>query len=283
MTTVGKILVVLHLVLSIMFMAFAGAIYKAQTNWRAKEKQTATALAAANTKIRDMQAEFDKLLAEAAQKSAELDRDNVRLKGVNTALEISVKTLTADNQQLRKDVDQQRDQAALTTIEAIERRKEADLQREKNGEIFKNRDEHVQKFYETEDQRFELETKYQLLSEKYTQALNDLKAMKGFLNSKGLPTEPKLITSLTTPPPPLEGRITHVLKADRSSKRELVEISLGSDSGLERGHKLTAYRGDKYLGVIVLTLVEADRAVGYVDVRSPNASFRIDDGVTTKF
>ncbi|WP_010582572.1 hypothetical protein [Schlesneria paludicola] len=281
MTTVGKILVVLHLVLSIMFMAFAGAIYKAQTNWRAKEKQTATALAAANTKIRDMQSESEKLLAEAAQKSAELERDNVRLKGINTSLETSVKTLVADNQQLKKDVDQQRDQSALTTIEAIERRKEADLQREKNNEIFKNRDEHVQKFYETEDQRFELETKYQLLSDKYTHLLNDVKVMKSFLNSKGLPTEPALISSQTTPPPPLDGRITEVLKADRNSKRELVEISIGRDSGLEVSHKLTVYRGGKFLGTIVLTLVEADRAVGYI-VREKNVTIQVDDQVTTK-
>lgn len=282
MTTVGKILVVLHLVLSIMFMAFAGAIYKAQTNWRAKEKQTATALAAANTKIRDMQSESDKLLAEAAQKSAELERDNVRVKGLNTGLESSVKTLVADNQQLKKDVDQLRDQSALTTVEAIERRKEADLQREKNNEIFKNRDEHVQKFYETEDQRFELETKYQLLSDKYTQLLNDVKVMKSFLNSKGLPTEPALISSLTTPPPPLEGRITEVRKADRRSKRELAEISIGRDSGLEVGHKLTVFRGGKFLGTIVLTLVEADRAVGYV-VKENNVTVQVEDQVTTKF
>ena len=34
MTTVGKILVVLHLFLSVLFMAFAGAVYTAQKNWR---------------------------------------------------------------------------------------------------------------------------------------------------------------------------------------------------------------------------------------------------------
>ncbi len=283
MTSVGKILVVLHLVLSIMFMAFAGAVFTAQNNWRDAEKKTAKLLATANTKIKDMQTESDKQAADSSHKIAQLESDLVKFKGQNVALDVEVKTLTADNKQLKKEVDQQRDQAALTTTEAVERKKEADRQREKNGDLFVSRDELVRKLYETEDKRFALEVQMQEISEKYDQMLSDLKTMKSFLASKNLPSEPKLMVALTTPPPPLEGRVIDVLKPDRSSKREYIEISLGRDSGLEVGHKLTAYRGDKYLGVIRLTMVEADKSVGYVDVRAKNASFQIDDEVTTKF
>lgn len=282
MSTVGKILVVLHLVLSVMFMAFAAAVFTAQNNWRAAEKKASAALAAANTKMKDMQAESEKQLADIAQKNAKLEDEVVRLKGVNTAHELEVKTLTADNKQLRKEVDQQRDQAALTTTEADERKKEASLQREKNGEFYKSREVLIEQLHELEDKRFSQDLQIQQISEKYDLLLHDFKIMKSFLASKELTTDPKEMVGMTAPPPPLDGRVTDVKKAERGT-RELMEISLGSDAGLVVGHKLTVFNGQKYLGVIRLTLVEPDRAVGYVDVRAKNATFHVNDQVTTRF
>ena len=281
MTTVGKILVVLHLVLSIMFMAFAGAVYTAQTNWRAAEKKASTALAAATTKIRDMQAEFDKERADAAEKIARNVDTIQKLTGQNTALTAQVATLDSDNKQLRKDVDQQRDQAVLASTEAIERKKEADLQREKNSELLRSREELVKTLNDNEDKRFALDVQMQQVSEKYDLLLNDFRIMKGYLASKDMTTDPKQMVVQTSPPPPVNGLITEVRKAEKSS-RELVEISLGSDDGLVVGHRLTVYKGDKYVGEIRLTLVQADKAVGYIYTKAKNATVAVGDNVTTK-
>ena len=166
MTTVGKILVVLHLVLSIMFMALASAVFTAQNNWRAAEKKAATALAASNTKIRDLQSEFEKDRSDLNDKITLLTDNGQKLQGQNTALTAQVATLDSDNKQLRKDVDQQRDQAVLASEEAIERKKEADLQREKNGEMFLNREELVKKLNDTEDKRFALDLQLTQVSSK---------------------------------------------------------------------------------------------------------------------
>lgn len=284
MTAVGKILVVLHLVLSVMFMAFAGAIFTAQNNWRAKEKATAALLAAEKKKSGDMQTEFDRQMADSKAKMDLLESDAVRLKGANTALDIEVKTLTADNKQLRKEVDQQRDQATLTTAEASERKKESDLQREKNNTLYDSREELAQKLYETEEKRFATEVQLQQTTEKFEQLFANYRTVIQFLASKNMTTDPKEMIATTTPPPPVEGRVLHVLKPDRGSRRELLQISIGRDSGLEIGHRLTVYRGGKYLGTIRLTRVESDTAVGYVEPRpAPNAHFEIDDEVTTRF
>jgi chromosome segregation ATPase len=281
MTTVGKILVVLHLVLSIMFMAFAGAVYTAQNNWRTAHKKATDELAKEKSQSNNMRAEFEKERADVAQKIAGFTDNVTRLSGQNTALTAQVATLDSDNKQLRRDVDQQRDMAALTTTEAVERKKEADLQRQKNGELFLSREELVKNLNETEDKRFALDVQLQQVSEKYDQLLNDLKIMKGFLATKDLPTDPKQMIVQTTPPPPVKGIITEVRKAERSS-RELIEISLGSDDGLVVGHKLTVFKGDKYIGEIRLTLVQADKAVGYVYFRAKNATFSVGDTVSTK-
>ena len=208
MTTVGKILVVLHLVLSIMFMAFAGAVFTAQNNWRAAEKKAATALAAANTKVRDMQAEFDKERADAADKISKLTDNATKLSGEKTALTTQVATLDLDNKQLRKDVDQQRDMADLKNTEATERKKEADLQRGINGELFLSREELVKNLNDTEDKRFALDVQLTQVSEKYDQLLNDFKIMKSYLASKNMTTDPKQMIVQTAPPPPVDGFVT---------------------------------------------------------------------------
>jgi chromosome segregation ATPase len=282
-TTIGKILVVLHLVLSVMFMAFAGAVFTAQTNWKKAEGEAQKKREDADRQLKVQQGEYQKLLAERDQAKSEFENTIQKLKGDNKRLEDETRTLTADNKQLRKEVDQQRDQAALTTTEATERKKEADLQREKNGDIYNSREDLEHKYSESLDQIFAKDLQMQVIREKHTQALADIATMKAFLASKDLTTDPKQMVALITPPPPLQGRILDVLKPNRSTNMQYIEISIGSDSGLVVGHKLTAYRGDKYLGDLRLARVEADKAVCVVTFRAPNAVFKVGDEVSTKF
>jgi hypothetical protein len=75
--------------------------------------------------------------------------------------------------------------------------------------------------------------------------------------------------------------VTEVRKAEKSS-RELIEISIGSDDGLVVGHKLTLFRGDKYVAEIRLTLVQADKSVGYIYTKAKNAVVNVGDTATTK-
>jgi hypothetical protein len=281
-TTIGKILVVLHLVLSIMFMAFAGAVFTAQTNWKKAEADTRKKLDAAEAQIRLKQGEYEKLSTEKKQAQDDYENQVQKLKGDNKRLDDEIRTLVADNKQLRKEVDQQRDQAALTTTEATERKKEADLQREKNGEIYLSREELESKNSEANDKIFAQNLLLQQYEEKHLQALNDIKTMKAFLASKDLTTDPKQMLALILPPPPLDGRVLDLTHPKRATDPQLAEISIGSDSGLVVGHKLTILRGDKYLGQLKLTRVEADKAVGIV-AKSKNAILQVGDEVTTKF
>jgi len=63
-------------------------------------------------------------------------------------------------------------------------------------------------------------------------------------------------------PPPVEGEISRV---DAQNKR--VEITIGSDDGLVRGHELYAFRTSpraEYLGKIKIISTDPDKAVGEV-------------------
>lgn len=282
MTTIGKILVVLHLVLSFMFMAFAGAVYTAQKNWKDVATKSGQEVTKAQAATRDKQTELDNLQNNLSATVATLKAENDKLKGLNQALDTEVKTLTADNKQLRKQSDQQRVQSELATTEASERKKEADLQREKNGEVYVSREELEAKLNDAKDKIYAQDLLLAQLNEKHDSALADNKTMKAFLSSKDLTTDPKQMVALTTPPPPLYGRILDVLKPTRKTGLEYIEISIGRDSGLEVGHVLTVYRGDKYLGQIRLSRVEADKSVGTVVLpKGKNADFRVGDVVTT--
>ena len=65
----------------------------------------------------------------------------------------------------------------------------------------------------------------------------------------------------------------------------MVEISLGSDDGLARGHSLSIYRTDgkgKDLGEIRMINITPDTAVGLIIDREKTGIIKKGDNVTTK-
>lgn len=282
MTTVGKILVVLHLVLSVMFMAFAGAVFTAQRNWMKDSAEKAKQLAAVNAKLKDQQSEFERERTDLTTKNDGLKDQVTRLTGEKAALTTQVMTLQTDNEKLTAANDIQSDQAKLAAVEAQARKTEADLQREKNAVAFKSREELLKELQDTKDKLFGTELQMRDMVERHNVVLNDLKTIQMWNRSKGYLTDPKVMVVQSSPPPPLEGKIKDYYK-EKKGDRELVEISLGSDDGLTIGHKLTVYNGQgRYLGQIRLTSVQPDKAVGIVTEKAKNTVIQKEDYVTTK-
>lgn len=75
-----------------------------------------------------------------------------------------------------------------------------------------------------------------------------------------------------------------VLDTKRTGTSNLVEISVGSDDGLEKNDVLFVSRGEEFkqLGRIKLVLTTPDRAVGTVLQTTDGDSIRQGDAVTTK-
>ena len=78
MTFVGKILVVFQLVLSICFMAFAGAVFTAQTNWKVKADTAQKDLEKARGEIKVKE---ETLRQELATRTTERDAEKTRAEG----------------------------------------------------------------------------------------------------------------------------------------------------------------------------------------------------------
>jgi|EP00456_Euglypha_rotunda_P085291 chromosome segregation ATPase len=282
MTTVGKILVVLHLVLSIMFMAFAGAVFTAQKNWRTNALAAQASLTKANTKLKDQLAEFERERTDTTANTSKLNDQIMKLTAEKGTLTTQVLALTTDNERLQLANDQVEGQAQLQTVEASERTAESTLQRNQNATTYQWREQLNKKVHELEDTVFAKDQELQLLNDRHERVLKDLQTIKIWLGRKRLPTDPKLMIAETTPPPPLEGRVVDYVK-EKKGNTELVEVSLGSDDGLSVGHTMTVYNRDgRYLGQIRLTLVNADKAVGIVTLKEKNTVIQKGDNVTTK-
>jgi chromosome segregation ATPase len=281
MTFMGRVLIVLHLVLSIVFMAFAGAVYTAQANWRDRFQKTEKSLADLQRKQSDLQTELEKEKTAFAAKEKDLRDQVTTLTGEKTSLLGENTKLATDNKDLKTMFDAERDVARLNTEEANERMKESTLQREKNSELYASRNEVISDLNQLRDKLFAMELQQEEFDRKHSQLLKDNAAMRAFLASKRLTTDPQQMTAVTQPPTDVQGVILDINKPEKGAE-QLVEISAGSDDDLREGHRLTVFRGDKYLGVIQITHVSKDISVGRVIKRMPNTSIKVGDNVSTK-
>src|SRR5262245_57120932 len=101
MSFVGKILIVFQVVLSVIFMAFAGAVYTAHMNWRANaatlKTQLATKTSELNNKETELQTAKTELSAKLTAANQRADEIDATRKGLAQDVE-RLKKLTADLQ-----------------------------------------------------------------------------------------------------------------------------------------------------------------------------------------
>jgi hypothetical protein len=281
MTFLGKVLVVVQLILSVMFMAFAGAVFTAQKNWRDDATKAKTALTAAQSKATADQTAMQSQIDTIQKELTALKNDKVTLEGQVKTLTDENARLDSDNKSMKTAFDGQRTIAELNSQEADERLKESQIQRARNVELNKSRDAVVTELNELRDKNFGTELKLAETVKRYEQLLRDNSTMRSFLAARNLPTDVKQMTALSAPPPPLDGRIEDARK-EQKGNRVFVVISLGSDDGLVVGHTMTVKRADKYLGKVRLEDVRPDMSVGVVIETAPNSVIQKEDHVTTR-
>jgi uncharacterized protein YlxW (UPF0749 family) len=282
MTFLGKVLVVVHLVLSVLFMAFAGAVYTAQTNWRTSRDQLQKQLTDSRTQAQTEQQALQAQVADLQGQLAASQNDKTMWEGRAKGFEQENSRLETENKSLKTSLDGQRTVAELNSSEAEERSQEAQIQRARNMDLTKSRNELAAEVNRLRDQIFGLDLRLKDNAAKYDQLLRNYGVMRAYLASKELPTDPRVMAIETNPPPGVEGKILAARREEKGN-RILVEISLGQDDGLINGHMMTVSRGDKFLGRIRLEDVRPERSVGVVVETAPNSVIQVEDHVTTKF
>jgi hypothetical protein len=284
MTFVGKVLVVLQVVLSVCFLAFAGAVFAVHTNWREKATKLETDLNTARSNLASTESRLQQELAAATK---ERDDEKLRADGAQVQVDNMQKQLAAKQTELdtlKSDLARQTALAQIAGTEAEMRKEESDKQRVENERLHKEMDELITLRRQLEDKLFGEEIARKAYLKKHQELLDDYAVLQQIVRANGLNDDPKDFVGRQQPPPVAEFKVLNTKQGPRDSG-ELVEISGGSDDGLLEGHEVFVYRNNgqgKYLGKLRIVYVTPDRAVGTVIEKARNGVIQKGDNATTK-
>lgn len=282
---VGKMLVVLQLILSVVFMAFAGVVYHHQISWRAEALKQKDAVVASNKKLSDKEEEFDKFKT-AMDAKVKLAEGNAAVLQVNNrGLQAELAISKKENGDLLSSQKTSSEQSLIANVEATARTEEAENLRKIVKDLAMTRDAEFAVRLKLEDQLHSLQLDLDTAKTKNRDLLGKYSLAMRALEAAGITADVNELAARNSPPPVVEGKVQDIDKPKRQGAAELVEISLGSDMGLKNGHQLTVYRSGaqpKYLAKIVIKRTYPDKSVGEVIESSRNGVIQKGDNVSTK-
>lgn len=288
MNLVGKIFIVVIFVMSLVFMSFAISVYATHKNWRdvvmTSPEQTTSArplglqhqlgkLKETNTKLKD---QLDKLKTDLASEKAAKRQALLKLEGENQVLAERFKAVETKYATLKKS-----EREAIAAMQATENtltgmRGEIEKYR---GSILEAEQDHrasLKKVGKLTDDLHQSVGELKRLRARQITLAADLAKAKDVLRHFGSSID----TQISATPPRVQG----VVLAARSG--DLIEISIGSDDGLAKGHTLEVYRQaggvNTYLGRVEVMQTAPDKAVCKIIPEYRKGAIRRGDRVASK-
>ena len=266
MNTIGKILVVLNLIFAVVVGGFLVIDFATRSNWKQAyeklQREMQVAEKNTNTSGRTLQELNNQV------KRAEVERDELRLK--LTEQETVAKAMEENKNLLIKEALEKAKDADLSAQAAIGEKNR--LKEEVKGltVIVQSRDKYILELQDS-NKKFRTEAIAQAAIAAATQSRNehllgqvqDL-TRKMALRDAGVGGEGTVAKDPNAPNPPpvyVKGKIEKINPDDRG----LVQISVGSDQGLNKYHTLEVYRLNprpEYLGMIRIVDAEQHKAIG---------------------
>jgi hypothetical protein len=261
MTFVGKILVIVIMIFSVIFLGISTVVFSASKNWR--------------TATQEERKKVDDLKKKLADAQANKDAASKALEDAKAAFDGQAKTLTnkiaAYEAENKRDLDQitaargqlaTAEQNAKSTLDEIEaRRNETNLLRDQKSAVEKQANEFKLHSADLNDRIRELERMLESATKNNGDLRDKVAKFSALLRQNGLSDDISQIKGVESPPP-VDGEVSRV---DPTNRR--VQITIGSDDGLVLGHELLVYRTKprpEYLGKISIISVDPNEAVGRV-------------------
>jgi len=281
---IGKMLVVVQLVLTLCFMALAGAVFTSEVVWREKFTQAEETIANRDRDYARLQQEKDKVIDDL-----KTERDNSANDARDKTQELNLARTEVDNLKqeintLRTEVNTQTALANIAGDEAKIRREESLTQRRINERLGSTLNGQNARVLQQADELFNREVEQRGMTARYQELLEQVAVYRRVLAANGFDTDPKAYAREQAATPVVAGRVLETKKS-AGGGRELVEVSIGSDDGVREGTVLYVYRAgqeNRFLGEIRLELVTPDKSVGVVISRAKNGVIESRDYVTTK-
>jgi uncharacterized protein YlxW (UPF0749 family) len=273
MNLLGKVFTVLIFIMSLVFMSFAVAVFATHTNWKDKAVNTLKPeLNKAQQVNQDLQAEIEQLKNALAKE---------RAARVNVLAALETKLLQLQQQLTLKEEEATKLEAALQvltetndstqdTLTALTN--EVETLRAEIKTTIQDRDAQFEAVVALTDQLNQARGEQSRIAERNEQLIAQNAAMENILDKNGLTPE----TPVSHIPPRLNGMILE------ASGGDLLEVSLGSDDGLKKGHQLEVFRGPQYLGRVEVVSTKPDVAVTRILKPYHRAPIKRGDSVRTK-
>jgi uncharacterized protein YlxW (UPF0749 family) len=261
MTQVGKILVLVIMAFSLIFLGISTMVFVTSKNWK-------DATAKKDAEVKKIQGELRSEQAKLAEAKKNLEDAQAASQAATKALNSRIKTLEDQTNQDRAQITETRTrlevatQSAKSALEEVDaRRRETTLLREQKAAVEKQANEYQLRQAELNDRIRELERMLDTATKNNTDLRERVAKYTTLLQRNGLSTDIAQIKGLEAPPP-VTGEVK---KVDPTNRR--IEITIGSDDGLVNGHELYLYRTTpraEYLGRVQIIAVDPDQSVARV-------------------
>jgi hypothetical protein len=275
MNLLGKIFVVLILVLSVVFMTLAMAMYATHKNWREVAENL-------QNEVREAQAQYDQLQTQYNRRESELTAELEASVQQVRKLEAERVALVDNNARIQTELDELRQQRrdATAAVASTQQNNER-LAEEVTGlrqDIRENQLLRDQAFATTLKATEELHQKrgqYDRALERSRQLTAQVAGMTTVMRESGIDpaTDPDAVK------PRVDGVVSQVR---RVAGAQLVEVTIGADDGLKPGHTVEVFRDNRYLGRVEILKTSPDKAVGRVDRRFQQGQIQEGDRVATQ-
>jgi chromosome segregation ATPase len=282
MNTVGKMLVVLQLCLSLLFVCFAGATYSLQGQWKDKAEKAEKQIADLNRSNQSSLSEHERELSDAkiAMAEAITERD-VLLSRIAAAEE---RANTADA--LLAEVRQERDRAIaenlLAADEAEARRTEATAARQQLSSLTSALAAHLEEVRAKENEVVEVTSQLRSYVAAEKRHLSELARLSELLRYHKINPKESIVGEVPELAEKVDGRVIDQLRStDRT--QEFVRVTIGSNDELKENMILAVYREDTYVCDIRVLSVEPNTATAIVLEKTRNSTaVKRGDYVTTQ-
>ncbi|TWT75620.1 Chromosome partition protein Smc [Posidoniimonas polymericola] len=275
MNFIGKIFVVFILIMSIIFMTLAAVVYATHRDWEKKANTATKQLQDARAEASRQENEYNRLKSELeAQKEASLQQ--VR------KLESERDVLAGRTTNLQREVDDLRGQWTEATAAVASTQKSNNLTTQENQQLrddirvaLNRTDTAINRALAATDDLHQTQQKLENAAEQRDSLLNQVSDMTGVMEAEGL--DPSATLDQVTPR--IDGVVTGVA---RRGSTVLIQVSIGEDDGLRKGHTVEIFRGTRYLGRAEILSTEPDRAIGRIDPRFQEGRIQESDRVATR-
>jgi chromosome segregation ATPase len=258
MTFVGKILVIVIMAFSLLFLGFSTVVFTSSKNWMTATKEEQKKADELKKKLQDAQAVSDAAKKGLDDAKAAFAAETKTLAGRLASLDEQNKQSLEALTQERKNVVTFEETAKSTLQEVTAKRAQTDLLRQQLSAVEKQANEFKLRQADLNDKIRELDRILESATKNNSDLREKVAKFSTLLRQNGLSDDISQIKGLESPPP-VVGEVTRI-----DPTNHVLESSIGSDDGLVVGHEMFILRTTprpEYIGKARIVTVEPDQSV----------------------